>query len=228
MARRRTSVSVGPLMDTMLGSFGDSSNTNFDDPALTRLLEAGASLLAEYGLRRWSMDDVADRAGVGRTSVYRKFASRDDLIYAVLAQELRAVFDSVTRTAAHFDTLHDKIVEGALVALEAVDGSLVAALLKSDPTTFLPFLTTEAGPLIALGRELIVSQALALGAEVDRQAAAELAELAARLGISFILTSDTVFPVNDPQAARRALDRVLTPLLAPLENESRGSVVRVR
>ena len=155
------------------------------------------------------MDDVADRAGVGRTSVYRKFTSRDELVYAVLARELHEVFRAVTATAALHDSLLDRLVEGAMVALNAVDGSIVMALLQSDPTTFLPFLTTEAGPLLALGRELIASQAMALGAEVDRQTAIELAELAARLGVSFILTRDTVFPVDDPESARRSLRRVL-------------------
>jgi AcrR family transcriptional regulator len=203
-----------------MASVAAASVTEGEDPLgdelAVRLLGAGADLLAEYGLHRWSMDDVADRAGVGRTSVYRKFASRDDLVYAVLARELRDVFRAVTETAARFDSLPDKIVEGAMVALAAVDGSLVTALLKSDPTTFLPFLTTEAGPLLALGRDLIVSQAMALGADVDRQTASELAELAARLGVSFLVTRETVFPVDDPEAARRSLRRVLGPLLAPL------------
>jgi hypothetical protein len=108
------------------------------------------------------------------------------------------------------------VVEGALVALDAVDGSLVSRLIESDPATFLPFLTTEAGPLLALARELLVSQAMALGAELDRAQAAELAELAARLGVSFILTRATVFPTGDPEAARRTLHRVLGPILAPL------------
>jgi AcrR family transcriptional regulator len=186
------------------------------DELTARLLDAGASLLAQFGLRRWSMDDVADRAGAGRTSVYRKFASRDDLVYAVLARELREVFAAVTETAARYDSLLDKLIEGSMVALSRVDGSLVTALLQSDPTTFLPFLTTDAGPLIALGRELIVSQASVLGSALERQSASELAELAARLGVSFLLTRETVFPVDDPAAARESLRRVLGPLLAPL------------
>jgi AcrR family transcriptional regulator len=215
MARRRASVSVGPLMVSVAGIAGGAADEPTDE-LTDRLLEAGASLLLEFGLRRWSMDDVADRAGVGRTSVYRKFSSRDDLVYAVLARELHQVFRSINETAARFDRLDDKLIEGALVALAAVEGSLVAALLASDPATFLPFLTTDAGPLLALGRALIVAQAQTLGADVDYQTAAELAELAARLGISFIVTRDTVFPVDDPEAARRSLRRVLGPLLAPL------------
>jgi AcrR family transcriptional regulator len=217
MARRRPTVDVVPLMASVASELADPADQDDSSLELTaRLLDAGASLLAEYGLRRWSMDDVADRAGVGRTSVYRKFASRDDLVYAVLGRELREVFQAVTETAARYDTLLDQFVEGALVALGAVEGSLVTALLASDPTTFLPFLTTDAAPLIALGRELLVAQALALGADIDYQTASEFAELAARVGVSFLVTRDTVFPIDDPEAARRSLRRVFGPLLAPL------------
>ncbi|HEY1650456.1 MAG TPA: TetR/AcrR family transcriptional regulator [Acidimicrobiales bacterium] len=211
MARRKASVEVTSLMATVIGP-PDAS-----DELAVRLLDAGAELLTEYGLRRWSMDDVAERAGVGRTSVYRKFLSRDDLVHAVLARELRQVFAAIIDTAARYDSVEDKIVEGALVALDAVDGSLVSALLTSDPTTFLPFLTTEAAPLLALGRELLVSSAIAAGSPIEPQLAAELAELVARLGISFIVTRQTVFPVDDPELARASLRRVLSPVLAPFE-----------
>jgi len=218
MARRRATVDVVPLMASVASELAGLSGGGSDAaPELTaRLLDAGASLLTEYGLRRWSMDDVADRAGVGRTSVYRKFASRDHLVDAVLARELRQVFRDVTETAARYDTLLDKFVEGALVALAAAEGSLVTALLASDPTTFLPFLTTDAAPLIALGRELLVTQAIALNTDLDYETAAEFAELAARIGLSFLLTRETVFPVHDLQATRRSLRRVFEPLLAPL------------
>lgn len=219
MPRKRPSVSVAPLIASVAAASSSAIASDPDEAAdalTNRLLDAAASLLSEYGLRRWSMDDVADRAGVGRTTLYRQFASRDDLVYAVLAREVHQVFRDVTAVADRYDNLHDKLIEGALVALGAIEGSLVTALLESDPTTFLPFLTTDAGPLLALGRELIVSQALALGADVDRQTAAELAELAARLGVSFILTRATIFPTDDPDAARKSLHRVLGPLLAPL------------
>ena len=47
-------------------------------------------------------------------------------------------------------------------------------------------------------------------------AAAEvLAETMARLGLSFVLTRDTVVPVDDPAAMRRTIRSLLTPLLTP-------------
>jgi AcrR family transcriptional regulator len=215
MPRRRPTLGMAPLVASV-GMTDDS------DDLTARVLEAGAQLLADYGLRRWSMDDVAERAGVGRTSLYRKFAGRDELVYAVLSREVRTVFQAVTEAASAFDSLEDKVVEGALVALDMVDGSLVARLIASDPSTFLPFLTTDAGPLLALARELLVAQAVALGAEIERSRATELAELAARLGVSFVLTRETVFPTDDREAARRTLHRVLGPILAPLAAPGAG------
>ena len=147
----------------------------------------------------------------------------DELIYAVLAREMQTVIARVNAAVRQLERLEDKVIEGALVALDAVDGSLVSRLIASDPSTFLPFLTTEAGPLVALARELLITQAMALGAVVDREEAAQWAEIAARLGLSFILTRETVFPTDDREAARRTLHRVLGPMLAPLAAPQRSS-----
>ncbi len=51
---------------------------------------------------------------------------------------------------------------------------------------------------------------------MEPEHAAELAEIAARMGLSFILTRDTVFRVEDEDALRDSLRRLLRPVLAPL------------
>jgi AcrR family transcriptional regulator len=195
----------------MMGAF---STVASGDESVERILNAAGDLMVLYGLKRWSMEDVAERAAVGRTSVYRAFASREDLVHAVLARELRVTIDRITTSAAEADSPEDGIIEGALAGLAALRSSLVEKLLQSDPATILPFLTTKAGPLIALTRQLLVAQAAAAGAVVDEKQAQELAEITARLGLSFILTRDTVFPVEDEDALRQALRRLLRPMLA--------------
>jgi hypothetical protein len=50
--------------------------------------------------------------------------------------------------------------------------------------------------------------------DMDPDHAAEVAEIAARLGLSFILTRDTVFPLDDEKATREAVRRLMRPLLA--------------
>ena len=209
MARRKITVELAPMM----GAYGTVASA---DASVERVLDAAADLMLRYGLMRWTMEDVAERAAIGRTTVYRSFASREELVHAVLARELRATIGRITAAAAAAESPEDGIVEGALAGLAALRSSLVEKLLVSDPGTILPFLTTSAGPLVALTRQLLVAQAGAAGATIDDAQAQELAEIAARLGLSFVLTRDTVFPVHDEEALRQALRRLLRPVLAPL------------
>ena len=209
MPRRKVTVEFEP----MLGAFATVSVAGSPEE---RILDAAAHLMRTYGLKRWSMEDVAEHAAIGRTSVYRAFSTREELVHAVLARELRTSIAQITAAAAESSSVEEGIIEGALTGLAALRGSLVEELLRTDPSTILPFLTTKAGPLIAITRQALAAQADAAGADLSPEFAAELAEIAARLGLSFVLTRDTVFPVNDDVALRESLRRVLRPLLAPM------------
>ena len=209
MPRRKVTIELEP----MLGAFATVSVAGSPEE---RILDAAAHLMRTYGLKRWSMEDVAEQAAVGRTSVYRAFSTRDELVHAVLARELRATIGEITAAATASSSVEDGIIEGALVGLAALRSSLVEQLLRTDASTILPFLTTKAGPLVALTRQLLVTQARAAGATITAEHANELAEIAARLGLSFVLTRESVFPVDDDEALRDSLRRVLRPVLSPL------------
>jgi AcrR family transcriptional regulator len=218
MARTRASIGFGRVVAAM-GTLDDGD----DSGTTTAVLDAAAELLGQHGLRRWSIDDVADRAGVGRTSVYRRFANRDDLVHAVLARELRETLAAVDAAARGCDTLEDKIVEGGMVAFEALRESLVERLLRIDPTTFLPFLTTDAGPLVAIARQIISAGAQQAGLAAEPAHLEEIAEVAARLGLSFVLTRDTVLPIGDRDAFRASVRRLLQPVVASLSADGHAA-----
>jgi hypothetical protein len=91
---------------------------------------------------------------------------------------------------------------------------VVDGLLRSDPATVLPLLTSGAGPLLAQAREAFAPGLVALGLVDDAADAVVAAESLARLGLSFVLTSDTALPLDDEQALRRAVRALLAPLLA--------------
>jgi hypothetical protein len=95
--------------------------------------------------------------------------------------------------------------------LKALDDSVVDALLRSDPETFLPFLTTEAGPLLDIARSAVMSELGSGGVD----ASAELAEAAARFGVSFILTRSTILPLHDHDALDASIRRMVRPFLFP-------------
>src|SRR5712691_3758183 len=49
------------------------------------ILAATLELIAELGVRDFRMDDVADRAGVGKGAIYRRYRSKDELVAAAVA-----------------------------------------------------------------------------------------------------------------------------------------------
>jgi AcrR family transcriptional regulator len=57
---------------------------------LERILEAARAVFAERGLDA-SVGEVAARAGVGTATIFRRFATKDDLLAAVLESELNGL-----------------------------------------------------------------------------------------------------------------------------------------
>lgn len=206
MARRKLTLELEPIVAAVAaGPLGE------DDE---RVLDATEGLLRSYGLARWSVDDVAERAGIGRTTVYRRFPSRDDLVAGVLARELRRTIAAIGVATAPLTSIEDRVVEAASVGLAALRTSVVDHLLQSDPATILPFLTTGAGPLVDLARGALAPALVAAGFTEAGPPADLLAETLARLGLSFVLTRSTALPADDPVALRAAVSGLLAPLLA--------------
>lgn len=61
-----------------------------------RIVATAASLMQRNGVRATSLDDVLARCGAGKSQLYHLFASKDELMQAVIAhhwQETRAAFD---------------------------------------------------------------------------------------------------------------------------------------
>ncbi len=63
--------------------------------ATTAILDAALIEFEQHGFRRVALDDVARRAGVSRTTIYRRFANRDELAAAVVERENVELFDDI-------------------------------------------------------------------------------------------------------------------------------------
>lgn len=64
------------------------------DPSTQAILDAALVEFERHGFRRVALDDVARRAGLSRTTIYRRFANKDDLVSAVMDREnLRLLTD---------------------------------------------------------------------------------------------------------------------------------------
>ena len=223
MPRRAATLDVSAIIAGIARTAGVIDITSIEDEVTDAVLDAAAELLARYGVRRWSMDDVADVAGLGRATVYRRFPSREDLVHATIAREINRFFASVAHAVADAEGVEAKVVEGFLVGMRMANASLVPGLFENDKPTALDLFTSA--PILELGRAALVSQYQAVtGEAMDARRRAEVewvAEVLVRLAVSFVLMPGSVVDFEDPGKARQALARIVRPLLVPPENAPR-------
>jgi AcrR family transcriptional regulator len=65
------------------------------DSTLEAILDAAVVEFEQHGFRRVALDDVARRARVSRTTIYRRFANKDELVAAVIERENVRLFADI-------------------------------------------------------------------------------------------------------------------------------------
>lgn len=187
------------------------------DAITVRILDAALEEYLAHGLRRTSVDDVARTAGLGRATIYRRFATRDELISAVLARECRKLFTEIGAATQALPTFADRLVEGFVVGLRASRRQpLLNRLLVSEPDLALPLLTVRGGPVLATLRECLVRQYRASQDAIHGIPAArleEVAEILVRLAISLVLTTESCLALDTDEQVRSTARRYLVPLV---------------
>jgi AcrR family transcriptional regulator len=204
-----------------------ASGTEVLDETGERILEAAAGQAEDFGLRRFTMDDVARRVGVSRVTVYRYFPRKDRLVEAVLMHELRRFLAAVDAAVEPYETVEERLVEGFVFTLTLLrKHRLLNRLLRTEPELILPSLTTKGAPVLEAGREFIARFAHQ-EAEEGRLALSDedvqgVSEMLARAVLSFLLTPDSVLGMRTPQEIRRFAEHYLTPILRGLSTSQPG------
>ncbi|HEU0256981.1 MAG TPA: TetR/AcrR family transcriptional regulator [Microbacteriaceae bacterium] len=88
------------------------------------ILEAARALVVERGGPRFSVDELADRADVARRTVFNHFASLDDVLLTVCADELGVVADEFTASVSALpvgDGSRAAVFDELTVAIHAAD-----------------------------------------------------------------------------------------------------------
>src|SRR5215469_10796145 len=88
------------------------------------ILQAAAELLAERGLAGMSIEEVASRAGVGKTTVYRRWTSRGTLALDAFLADFQA-----QQPLPDTGTLHDDLLAALRAWMRSVTRSSGAAML---------------------------------------------------------------------------------------------------
>lgn len=191
------------------------------DETAEKILGAAFQQAEDFGLRRFTIDEVARRVGISRVTVYRYFPKKDQLLNALLMRELRRFLTKVDAVIAAQSTPEDKLVEGLVFCLDFLRAHRVLnRLLRTEPELILPLLTTKAGNVIAAARSWIaghIRTEIAAGRlSMPDEDVEGIAEIIARNVLSLVLTQDTILPIDSPDWRQRVSDLYLGPIVRAL------------
>jgi AcrR family transcriptional regulator len=170
-----------------------------------------------------TMSDVAKRGRIGRATLYRYFASKDELRDAIFLREVNRFMDASTRARASAASVEDALTSSLAITLEFVrDNRMLNRLRETDREMLLEALFDD--DLIAMGREFsaqLWKTQLHGEAPVDESAMTHLrtvSEITTRLTLSLIANPQTVVDFTAPGASRAYVQRYLLPLFRPSTN----------
>ncbi len=172
------------------------------DPVL-----AGAyACIADHGLAKVTLDDVAKASGVSRATIYRLFpGGRDQLLRETVGWEMNRFFAALADAVADAPDLPRRLETALTFAHRAVrDHAVLQKTLAQEPGALLPLMTVEQHRVIRyisdyLGPVLATEEAagrLRPGVDVDHAA-----DFLARMGLSLI-GSPGRWDLEDPDAVR--------------------------
>jgi TetR/AcrR family transcriptional regulator len=180
------------------------------------IVDAATYEFADVGIRRANMDLVARRAGVSRSTLYRRFPNKDELLAVVLrdtsAQIGQQILDRVAGCMPD-----EAIIEAFRIAVDKTQGNpLLRRIFVSDSDmvgTIFGFI----GPQM----ELILDAASASVAKTLRSAGAQMpdndlriaSELLVRLTTSLLQGSSRAIDLSDDEAISEFGEKFLSKLV---------------
>jgi AcrR family transcriptional regulator len=90
------------------------------DAARERIVDAAEAAIQRWGVARTRIDDIAAEAHCGRTTIYRYFGNRDNVIIEVVVRQARRLLATLVERLTTLPDTPDKIVEALALAVELV------------------------------------------------------------------------------------------------------------
>lgn len=178
------------------------------------VLDAVLDLLATDGLGGIEVDRVAERAGIGRSTLYRRFTGRNELLSAGLAHACRQFLEELADHVADIDDVAERVLVGFAHGLDLAEERGLGELVRTEPL-MLRMLTVDAAPLLAVASEQLLVQARRIDSGVDAGWARATAEVLVRLAVSFLVTPTSALDLTGPER-HVTIRRHLAPLLTRL------------
>jgi len=187
------------------------------DQATERILDAATAEFARHGVRRTTMNQIADAAGLGVATVYRRFPQKEQLVRTVILREAEVVIAAVVAELERPATVEEQSAGAFTAFAHAISGRpLLVRLMRSAtgddaaPGDLVDQLVTRARSRVSDWIRELQADGRYLDADPD-----VVAELQARLAMSLVLVPEGFIPMHDDAATRAFATKYLVPLLGP-------------
>lgn len=186
----------------------------YKDP-IEKILEAAKKCYLRDGISKTGMKEVSQDAQVARSTLYRYFASKDEVLIAVIKSEMEVANEAIISQLTHISTPADMMVESLLIAFKEVPKRpLLKTVFASDDDPKARRVIWESNIIIELGDHLLeqfIKPAMTLGVLRNEVKPEVMAEWIFRILLSFLtLPSNWIKSDDEMRATLRAL---LVPVL---------------
>jgi len=179
------------------------------------ILRAAKQCYLSDGIARTGMREVAAAAGVARSTLYRYFPSRDDVLVATIKLEMEEANNRIGKRLGQYTDPADLIVEGLLMAIRDIpQRPLLKAVFASDEDAVARRIIWNSDIIVSFGEELmdrVVQPALDANLLQTSVAPEVLVEWVYRVLLSFLTLPSNW--IKTEEQLRITLHALLVPVL---------------
>jgi AcrR family transcriptional regulator len=188
--------------------------SNKSDP-VDAILTAARRCYVARGFSRTGMKEVAEEAGVARSTLYRYFPTRDDVLVATVKREMEVLNAWIRQQQASTDDPAELVVEGLILAIKEIPRRpLLRAVFASEEDSRARRVLWSSDVIVSFGEELmdhVVTPTAAAGRLQDAVRPEILVEWVYRLLLSFLTLPSNW--IKSDRELRATLHALLVPVL---------------
>lgn len=188
-----------------------------------RLVSAALDCFLSFGVRKTSLTDVADRAGVSRATAYRTFHDKNGLVKAVAEAEVGTFLDRLDEAVTWEAPLADALEQAITFTLRYLsDHAVLQRLIEKEPEQLTDLVLPRPGEPSFVQALLpsVVERFVRTHHDVLRVPVDQAAEWLLRMAISLLLSPSTTLP--DPRAVADLLIAGMADSEPAVESEQRS------
>ncbi len=207
--RAITQPQTGPEASTETGSAIAESVSDLD----RIILDTARRVFETYGVRRANIEDVAARAGVSRSTIYRRFPTKDDLFGHVVRREAEIFFTTLDQATTGCSP-QEAVIEAFALGVRLVqDSPLYSRIAQSEPELFGLFSRSHVFPIRQFA-DGIAHTLRRCGAGIPEPDLANIADILLRVALGIIVFPTDRLDTSDQAAVREYAARYLVPIIS--------------